>query len=208
MPTDPLTPLLRVEDRAAEQSIPINAAQVMPLQGMLDLASCSSSIQSQYAVRVPDLLNGRRDAEMSWVEIDELRSSNVGRLFLRASRHYGEAAIAEVRRRGHDRLTLAHTSVLPHIDRDGSRLTEIADRAGITKQSASELVVGLERLGYLRRVKDQSDKRAHLLVFTERGEDFLRAAFEAKQALEEEMTRKLGPESAKELIRLLVRYLA
>jgi DNA-binding MarR family transcriptional regulator len=65
---------------------------------------------------------------------------------------------------------------------DGSRLTDLADQAQMTKQSASVMVDQLERLGYVRRVPDPTDGRARLIVIEQRGR---RAVEVAKATLDE-----------------------
>src|SRR6266705_2271611 len=52
---------------------------------------------------------------------------------------------------------------------EGSRLTELAVHAGVTKQSMGEVIDVLERRGYVERVSDPSDGRAILIRRTERG---------------------------------------
>lgn len=138
--------------------------------------------------------------------ISHLRENSLGRLLLRASRQYNDEAIARVRQLGHPQLTLAHASILPHIDIQGTRLRDVATRAGLTKQSASELISSLQRLGYLRREADPQDGRSHLLVFTEKGEQFLRAAYRAKSELEKELVERLGVDAANQLVTRLREY--
>ncbi|HTF46683.1 MAG TPA: MarR family transcriptional regulator [Pseudonocardia sp.] len=70
---------------------------------------------------------------------------------------------------GFDDWTLAQVRVFQRIDPDGSRLTDLADQAQVSKQSAGVLVDQLERLGYVRRVSDPTDGRARLIVIEERG---------------------------------------
>ncbi len=140
--------------------------------------------------------------------ITHLRANSLGRLLLTASRKYNEAAIERVRELGHQELTIAHAAILPHIDLKGTRLTDVAKRAGLTKQSAFELVSGLQRLGYLQREPDPDDKRAQRVVFTARGREFLLAAFQAKSALERDLFDRLGREPGEQLIGLLRRYIA
>jgi DNA-binding MarR family transcriptional regulator len=70
---------------------------------------------------------------------------------------------------GFDDWTLAQTRVFQRIAPDGSRLTDLADQAQMSKQSAGVLVDQLERLGYVRRVLDPTDGRARLIVIEERG---------------------------------------
>lgn len=141
-----------------------------------------------------------------WVAVEGLRASSLGRLLLLGSRAYTERAMALVREQGHSDLTVAHAGILPHIDIGGSRLTLVAERAGMTKQSASELVRALEGLGYLERQPVPGDRRAQTVAFTNRGRDFLLAAHRAKLTLEADLHDRLGPEGAKSLIEGLQRY--
>src|ERR1700758_2635211 len=70
---------------------------------------------------------------------------------------------------GFDDWTLAQVRVFQRLAPDGSRLTDLADQAQMSKQSAGVLVDQLERLGYVRRVPDPADGRARLLVLEQRG---------------------------------------
>src|SRR6266700_5494044 len=70
---------------------------------------------------------------------------------------------------GFDDLRPAHTAVFQHIEAGGSRLTDLAERAQITKQSMGYLIDHLEERGYLERRPDPTDRRAALVCLTERG---------------------------------------
>jgi len=83
---------------------------------------------------------------------------------------------------GFDDWTLTQCRVFQRIAPDGSRLTDLADQAQMSKQSAGVLVDQLERLGYVRRAPDPADGRARLIVIEERG---LRAVEVAKATLDE-----------------------
>jgi DNA-binding MarR family transcriptional regulator len=100
---------------------------------------------------------------------------------------------------GFDDLRPAHTAVFQHIDADGSRLTDLADRAQITKQSMSYLVDDLQRHGYLERRPDPSDRRATLICLTQRGWDQIHAALAVIAALEDEWARQLGDDRIEHL---------
>src|SRR5687767_8632491 len=64
---------------------------------------------------------------------------------------------------GYDDLRPAHLTVFQHIAADtGSRLTDLADRALMTKQSMGYLVDYLEAHGYVARGPDPADGRARL----------------------------------------------
>ncbi|MCB9682522.1 MAG: MarR family transcriptional regulator [Alphaproteobacteria bacterium] len=67
----------------------------------------------------------------------------------------------------------AHTALFPHIDLDGTRLTVIAERAGISKQAVGQLVDDLVAMGALERVPDPADGRARLVRFVGGGSALL-----------------------------------
>jgi DNA-binding MarR family transcriptional regulator len=77
---------------------------------------------------------------------------------------------------GFDDWTLAQCRVFQRVAADGSRLTDLADQAQMTKQSAGVMVDQLERLGYVRRVPDPTDGRARLIVIEGRGQKALEVA--------------------------------
>ena len=65
----------------------------------------------------------------------------------------------------------SHGCVFGTIDPQGSRLTDLAQRAHMTKQSVGEATNDLERRGYVERVPDPDDGRAKIIRLTERGRE-------------------------------------
>lgn len=126
--------------------------------------------------------------------IGEWRQQHIGRLFLRASRSFAALATRKLRDRGHEDLGMAHTALLPHLDVEGTRATEIAERASMTKQAAGRVVRDLERLGYVERRADPRDARATLVSFTGEGWRFLEDAYHIKREIEDEYAAVLGEE--------------
>jgi DNA-binding MarR family transcriptional regulator len=104
---------------------------------------------------------------------------------------------------GFDDLRPAHTAVFQHIEAGGSRLTDLAERAQITKQSMGYLIDYLEQRGYLERRPDPSDRRAALISLTDRGWDQVRAALKVIAAIEAEWARGLGRPRMRQLRELL-----
>ena len=102
-----------------------------------------------------------------------------------------------------DDIRPAHTAVFQHIEAEGSRLTDLAERAQITKQSMGYLVDYLEERGYVERRPDPTDRRATLVCLTDRGWKQIRAALAIIAALEAEWTRTLGKERMEQLRELL-----
>jgi DNA-binding MarR family transcriptional regulator len=93
---------------------------------------------------------------------------------------------------GFDDWTLAQTRVFQRIAPDGSRLTDLADQAQMSKQSAGVLVDQLERLGYVRRVLDPTDGRARLIVIEERGRRAAKVAMATSNEILSEWMAFLG----------------
>ena len=93
---------------------------------------------------------------------------------------------------GFDDWTLAQCRVFQRVAPGGSRLTDLADQAQMTKQSASVMVDQLERLGYVRRVPDPADGRARLIVIERRGGRALEVAMATRDEIFSEGKAYLG----------------
>ncbi len=98
-------------------------------------------------------------------------------------------ALAEA---GFGDITPAQARVLQRVGPDGTRLTELAEAAQVTKQTAGALVDQLQRAGYARRTPDPSDARARLVRVAERGEAARPVAEAAVAEVEAEWRAHLG----------------
>jgi len=104
---------------------------------------------------------------------------------------------------GFDDITTAQGRVFARIGPDGSRVTQLAEQAQVTKQTAGFLVDQLERAGYVRRVPDPADARARLVQIAPRGQAAVAVARAAEVQIEAEWTRHLGSQAAGQLRRAL-----
>jgi DNA-binding MarR family transcriptional regulator len=120
---------------------------------------------------------------------------DVATLMFIAYRAMDDRVIRAMRDAGYD-VTVAQARLAQRIAEGGSRLTELAEQAQVTKQTASLLVTALEREGLVERVPDPADGRARLIRFTVRGEAASRQAREVVMGVEREWDRHLGPELA------------
>ncbi|QLY34450.1 winged helix-turn-helix transcriptional regulator [Nocardia huaxiensis] len=102
-------------------------------------------------------------------------------------------------------LRPAHYAVFRHLDPAGSRITALAEAAGMTQQSMGELVTHLEGCGYVERQVDPADKRARLVMLTERGREALVVAAAGVADIERRLSRALGREGLTALRSLLAR---
>lgn len=95
---------------------------------------------------------------------------------------------------GYPGLRPSHGCVFRYLDVDGSRLAELAERSGMTKQAFGEHVANVEALGYVERVADPQDGRAKLVVPTPRGREALILGRQVFADLEREWAEAIGAE--------------
>jgi DNA-binding MarR family transcriptional regulator len=118
-----------------------------------------------------------------------------------------EIAIDELHRRlrdeGHAGIRPGHGCVFRFINREGSRLTELSERSGFTKQAVGEAVQDLERLGYVERVADPADGRAKIIRLSERGWEAQGAALRIFAEIEQRWAERYGEERVATLRELL-----
>jgi DNA-binding MarR family transcriptional regulator len=118
---------------------------------------------------------------------------NVGTLLFIPYRAMETEVMRALGEAGHGVVTLAQARVLQRIGPGGSRLTDLADQAQVTKQTAGVLVDQLQAAGYVRRVPDPTDGRARLVVFTALGERACAVANGTVAAVEARWAEHLGP---------------
>ncbi len=140
-------------------------------------------------------------------EFERRKRQSVGQLLFRAARLMNERAVARVRAGGMPELRPVHMTLMPHLDLEGTRLTGLAERMGISKQAVSQIVDELEEMGVVERRRDPSDGRARLVRFSRRGEHALRHGLGVLERLEAELTRKIGSGQMQRLRRALVSLL-
>lgn len=111
-----------------------------------------------------------------------------------AARAAADRIFRAVHEAGFDDVTIAQSRLLMGIDTDGTRVSALAERAQIAKQTATALVDKLERAGYVERVPDPSDGRARLVRMTPRAEAALPIARAEEERIEAEWRAHLGTE--------------
>jgi DNA-binding MarR family transcriptional regulator len=85
-----------------------------------------------------------------------------------------------------------HGCVFGNIDPEGSRLTDMAERARMTKQSVGEVTTDLERRGYLERLPDATDGRVKIIRLTDRGREAQRVGRRLIDEIERDWAERHG----------------
>lgn len=101
-------------------------------------------------------------------------------------------ALAHLAARGH--LMAAHVHITQHLALEGSRLTELATSAGVSKQAMGKWVDQCEAWDLVQRQSDPRDARACRVVFTPAGLNWLQAYQEAITQAQTELRAAVGPE--------------
>jgi DNA-binding MarR family transcriptional regulator len=135
------------------------------------------------------------------------RLTHLGRLLGHAARRFDERvlelmahdidvplALSNLAARG--QITAAHVHITRHVALEGSRLTHLAQQAGMTKQAMGDLVDQCEAWGIVRREPDLRDARSRLVRFTPTGLAWLQAFKAAVAQAETEFRQEVGDEVA------------
>jgi DNA-binding MarR family transcriptional regulator len=97
---------------------------------------------------------------------------------------------------GYADIRPGHGCVFGGIDpENGSRLTDLADRAMMTKQSVGEVVSDLEKRGYVERVPDPADGRAKIIRLTAKGQAVYLTGWRLNDEIEQEWAAQFGEDN-------------
>lgn len=128
---------------------------------------------------------------------------SLGVLLFIPYRHLEQRVLRAVNEAGYP-ITLAQARMAQRIADAGSRLTELAEAAQVTKPTAGYLVDQLEKDGYIERAADPRDARARLIRFTAKGRDVIAVATAVQQGIEQEWRDHLGEQRTRALVDALV----
>ena len=129
------------------------------------------------------------------VEFDYPPRTPMIRLLNSAFEQYASELWERIAAAGFGDIRPGHGCVFGYIDpENGSRLTELAERANMTKQSVGEVTSDLEQRGYLERVADPSDGRAKIIHLTDLGRQVHAIGRRLIDELEQEWAVRYGEE--------------
>ncbi len=110
----------------------------------------------------------------------------------RASQALQRDMVKDAHDRGYPDIKYAHNAVFSTLGSEGSRATDMASQAGITRQSMGEIVREMVGLGYLEMKLDPDDRRAKLVTYTDYGLAMAREGFQHIIDLEQQLADKFG----------------
>jgi DNA-binding MarR family transcriptional regulator len=130
---------------------------------------------------------------------------NLGVLMFIPYRAMENRVFAALAAAGHDDITPAQGKLLQRVNDNGSRLSELAEAAQVTKQTAGYLVDQLEHAGYVQRTPDPTDARARLVRLTDHARSLIPIGDRATAEVEAEWTAHLGKRRMDQLRDILTR---
>jgi DNA-binding MarR family transcriptional regulator len=137
-----------------------------------------------------------------------MQEADLARSLLQAHRALTADLAAELEERGWPDLRPSQATLVLNVDRrTGTRLTELARRAGVTKQAIMVVVDDLEVQGLVRRTPDPDDGRAKVVRLTARGRTCAAECRRAIAAVQARARRTLGGrrhEGLREALELLL----
>lgn len=95
-----------------------------------------------------------------------------------------------------DKVGAAHIHITRHLSLQGDRITDLAERAGMSKQAMLDLVDQCEAWGLVVRVADPRDRRAKRVQYTDAGREWHWAFQRAVQQAEAEFVEAVGDDIA------------
>lgn len=143
-------------------------------------------------------------AQRREIRRQELEQQNTSQLLRMPYDIYIERLVEWLVAAGYVDIHPAHAIVFQHVPGEGVRVTDLAERAQLTKQYMGRLVAELEELGYLERTPDPTDGRAKLVRLSARGWEITRVAEEIITSVEAAWVEAIGEEAYIDLRRRLV----
>ena len=95
--------------------------------------------------------------------------SSLGLLLRLVHQHWTQDVEAALEEAGYGDIRRPHANVFTFMRTEGIQVSELTRLAHVRKQTMTQAVEELERLGYVERRPDPSDRRARLVFLTERG---------------------------------------
>lgn len=136
-------------------------------------------------------------------KLEYLYRTNAARLLDNVSEDYHRRLRDRLLAQGYQGLKLSFSTVMSNMTFTGTRLVDIAEKIGMTKQAVGQIANEIEQLGYIERIPDPHDGRAKNLVFTELGKRLLQDSISGVEEVEKQYAELIGDEKAQQLQALL-----
>jgi DNA-binding MarR family transcriptional regulator len=121
------------------------------------------------------------------------------RQLLRAFRLMNDETVARMRRRGIDGMQPSFPRLLGNLDTEGTRISGLASRMGVSRQAVAQLAKEVEAAGFIERRPDPTDGRGVIIAFTPLGRSALATAVDVMGEIERDYQSVIGAAGLEQL---------
>jgi DNA-binding MarR family transcriptional regulator len=151
------------------------------------------SVDTGRVIRISSGIDTEKFAGFAPDSTSEWRQYTLGRLLLFAFNVYEARILESYRAGGFPEIRQVHFAVMRHIDDPGgTRVGDLASRAGVSKGAMGQLVAEFEQLGFITTAPDPADARAKLVELSKRGRQLMELTHRASKRIEAEFAKTLG----------------
>lgn len=134
--------------------------------------------------------------------------ASLGLLLRLAHQQWTLAVETKLAEEGFDDIKPHYANIFTFVPPEGMQVTQLTELAHVRKQSMTQTVEELEKLGYVERRPDPGDKRGKLVFLTERGRKVSPIARAAGRLVDQHWAELTSPEEIEALRRALRSVLA
>lgn len=139
---------------------------------------------------------------MKQSEFETEKGSSLSHQLIKAGRLINEQGLATARELYQlPALKQSHLDLMPYIDFEGTSVSEIAKRKGVSKQSVSKLVQEMVSMEMLYINPDPEDSRSKLVFFQTTGPLSIQKGFAALTSIDQVLMEHLGEKSYKTVLK-------
>ncbi|PIQ25192.1 MarR family transcriptional regulator [bacterium (Candidatus Blackallbacteria) CG17_big_fil_post_rev_8_21_14_2_50_48_46] len=132
--------------------------------------------------------------------LEKAKSESVAQLLFKSARLWNTLALTQIQTQQAPLLREAHTRLLPYLDLEGTRITDLAQRLGSSKQAVSQLVHEMESLGMVELQADPHDRRAKRVCFSPQGKKSLLHGLKILKTMEAQLALQMGEAEMQNLL--------
>ena len=135
-------------------------------------------------------------------DFEKRKEASLSHQLIKVGRHINQSGLTRAREAfSLPELKQSHLDLFPYIDFEGTSISEIAKRKGVSKQSVSKLVQEMVRMRILFLKTDSKDSRSKLVFFKTSGPFAIQKGFEALVSIDHSLAEHLGEKSYTSLLK-------
>lgn len=145
---------------------------------------------------------------MSKSQINTIKEESLAHQIIKLGRIINELGLESSKKKfGLETLSQTHLDLFPHIDFEGTSITEIAHRKGVSKQAMSKLVGEMVDMELLELKSDPKDARAKKVFFKTKGPFAIQKGMEVLKQIDKLLVGEIGKKSYGETLSKISRLL-